>query len=136
MPGVHSPAQSIKQTLPQKKSLALGDLSSTLGGDGETKQPPQPFLLPSFPLCKILPGPTQKAGFVQESKPNVLPSKNVITMRKPSFPGNRKPFNFRARLASVSKIKKEGGLWESSVCCNLLPGIWGLLFHLGDTWST
>lgn len=98
--------------------------------------PPQPFLLPSFPLCKILPGPTQKAGFVQESKPNVLPSKNVITMRKPSFPGNRKPFNFRARLASVSKIKKEGGLWESSVCCNLLPGIWGLLFHLGDTWST
>lgn len=69
-PGIHSPAESIKQTLPLKKSLALGDLSSTLGGDGETKQTPQPFLLPLFPLCKILPGPTQEADFVQESKAN------------------------------------------------------------------
>lgn len=110
VPGVQFPAQSIKQTLTAtEKILGFWRPQFNFGLRWRNKMNSQPFLLPSLPLCKIPPGPTE-ASFAQESKKKGLSSKTGLSKRKLPFPSNRKPFHFRARLTSVSKNKRTWSL--------------------------
>lgn len=110
-PGVQFPAQSIKQTLTAtEKILGFWRPQFNFGLRWWNKMNSRPFLLPLLPLCKIPPGPTREAGFAQESKKKGLSSKIGLSKRKLSFRGNRKPFNFRARLTSISKNKRTWSL--------------------------
>lgn len=105
--GVHFPVQSIKQTLTAREKL-LGfwrpQFKFMLRWWNKTYS--WHFLLPSFSVCKIPPGPTWEAGFAQESKEKGFSSKTGLFKRKLSFPGNTKPFNSRAWLTSLSKNKR------------------------------